>query len=63
MDELIQKATKFLQENPYINEIELTDGFNNKVKIVKNAPVIYQAWPSIPNIQFHSFGYQIPEVK
>jgi len=41
MEELLKVAKKFLEENPGINEVELTDSFRGKVKVVRNIPVVY----------------------
>jgi hypothetical protein len=50
MDDLLARAKKFLDDNPYLNEIELQDGFNNRVRVVRNAPVIWgwQWQPTYP---------------
>lgn len=44
MDTLIEKAQKFMRENPTINEVELSDG-TNKVRIIRNIPTIWCNYP------------------
>ena len=39
MDKLIAKAKKFLEDNPFFNEIELSDKFGHKVRIVRITPI------------------------
>ena len=41
MEELLKIAKKFLEENPGINEVELTDSFRGKVRVVRNTPAVY----------------------
>ena len=50
MEELIKQAIKTLAENPYINEIELTNEYGAKIRLVRNAP----------SITYHSSGWCAP---
>jgi hypothetical protein len=40
MDDMLKKAGEFLKENPYLNEVELTDTTGIKVRVVRSAPTI-----------------------
>ena len=44
MDELLIKASRFLQEHPEINEVELTNAYGEKVHLVRSAPVPIAYW-------------------
>lgn len=46
MDELLKKAKKFLEENPTINEVELSDDGIRKVRLIRNPPSI--VWVQAP---------------
>jgi hypothetical protein len=48
MDELIKMAIKALEESN-CNEIKLTDGVGNKVRVVKNSPPIWYQSPGTNN--------------
>ena len=41
MESLLEQAKKFLEGNLFVNEIELTDCLGNKVRVVRNSPIIY----------------------
>lgn len=41
MEELLERAKKFLGDNPYLNEVELQDG-SLRVRVVRFAP--YVTW-------------------
>ncbi len=45
MKKLLEQAKKFLEENPNLNEIELSDGIN-KIRIIRNSPVIWYYQPT-----------------
>ncbi len=40
MEKLLEQAKKFLYENPYFNEVDLSDGIN-MIKVVRNSAVIW----------------------
>jgi hypothetical protein len=40
MDDMLKKAGEFLKENPYLNEVELTDATGIKVRVVRSTPII-----------------------
>jgi len=42
VEELMKKAQEFMAGNPSINEIELSDVWGNKVRLVRNSIIIYQ---------------------
>ena len=51
MEKLLELAKEFLEKNQSFNEVELTDGMGNKVKLLRYSPVIYQ-YPYYPNYQY-----------
>ena len=52
MDNLMEKAKKFLDSNYDINEIELSDGIS-RVKLVRNLPVVQYYQPPNTLYQYH----------
>ena len=40
MKQLLAQAAKFMEENPSLNEVELTDSFGNKVRVARYSPAI-----------------------
>ena len=51
MKKLLEQAKKFLEENPELNEAELSDGIN-KVRVVRSIPSIWYYQPQPYQYQY-----------
>lgn len=52
MKELLELAKKFLEENPGINEVELTNAFGDRIHLVRHTPppnTFTPHWTPTPN--------------
>lgn len=52
MEELLRKAKEFLDTNWSVNEVELSDGFGNRVRLVRYTPVPTIFYPSQYQYQY-----------
>lgn len=53
MEKLLKIAKEFLNENLFLNEVELSDGIG-KVRVVRNSPVVWYY------TQPYTYQYTIP---
>ena len=59
MDNLMEKAKKFLDSNYDINEIELSDGVS-RVRLMRNSPVMQYYQPQYTPYQYQYHYPQYP---
>jgi hypothetical protein len=62
MDELIRKAVQVMEENSWLNEVEVADA-SGRVRLVRSAPVIWYYQPPWQPYWSAVYQYQSPTVK